>query len=356
MAVLSLVMAIAGVSGRSRPGRGARPAIDGPPKLVPLLAVLGSYEGVLLDQFGVLHDGKTPFPGSQDAVRHAQAVLRKRMVVLSNSSKRRLETINRLHALGLGMCTWLDSAKVADDVPLISAVTSGDMVFNALREATRATEDGFSTDGALFRISGSRCLVFGNGDDDAEYVTAAGAEFAPVDDADFLLARGLFALCEHPSPEAHSRLSLTDQVDGLMARALERGLPMIVANPDTVRPDGKDSPMPGILGARYAAMGGEVFNVGKPYGNIYAEALRVLAADGLGQEDIVAVGDSMDHDVLGACRAGVDSVLITAGIHAAELGVPQGAGVEPDPGALASFLSRYPRDQWPTYVCAGFKL
>ena len=30
---------------------------------------------------------------------------------------------------------------------------------------------------------------------------------------------------------------------------------------------------------------------------------------------IIAVGDSLDHDILGASNFGVDSILITSGIH-----------------------------------------
>ena len=39
----------------------------------------------------------------------------------------------------------------------------------------------------------TRALVFGNGEDDADYVKTAGLERADVGDADFVLARGLFA-------------------------------------------------------------------------------------------------------------------------------------------------------------------
>ena len=51
---------------------------------------------------------------------------------------------------------------------------------------------------------------------------------------------------------------------------------MLVANPDLVRPDGKDSPMPGQLAARYRALAAElglppadVREVGKPHALVY---------------------------------------------------------------------------------------
>ena len=45
-------------------------------------------QGVLLDQFGVLHDGKVAYPGAVDAVRHMAAQGLK-LFILSNSSRRK---------------------------------------------------------------------------------------------------------------------------------------------------------------------------------------------------------------------------------------------------------------------------
>ena len=57
------------------------------------------------------------------------------------------------------------------------------------------------------------------------------------------------------------------------------GLPLLVANPDTTRPDGKDSPMPGLLAARYRAMGAtDIRMVGKPHELIYDACRKELAA------------------------------------------------------------------------------
>lgn len=349
----------------SRPAR-ARARLGVPPALVPLADALAGYDALLLDQFGVLHDGATAYTGAAAAVRHLQRTARKRVVILSNSSKRRIETVNRLHALGLGMCTWLESASVADGVPLITVVTSGDMVWNGLRERMRepppageplsASAPEPAEGGGPFDVAGGFCVVYGNGDDDDEYVSTAGCTPTGVEQADFILARGMAELRIRRGEGGAQPFDAEAHVAPLLAKALTRGLPMLVANPDLVRPDGRGSPMPGVLGAAYARMGGDVRYVGKPHGRVYAAATRQLAAEGVPAGRVVAVGDSMEHDVLGARRAGLDAILVTCGVHAAELGVPQGGGRAPSAERLAAFLEKYPADEWPTHVCAGFVL
>ena len=47
------------------------------------------------------------------------------------------------------------------------------------------------------------------------------------------------------------------------------GLPMIVSNPDIVRPGYDNDPMPGLLGQAYERKGGRVIYVGKPYPLVY---------------------------------------------------------------------------------------
>lgn len=55
--------------------------------------------------------------------------------------------------------------------------------------------------------------------------------------------------------------------------------------------------------------------MGKPHPLIYRIALDDLA---LQINDIIAVGDSLEHDVAGAHAQGIDSLFIAGGIHAQE--------------------------------------
>ena len=55
---------------------------------------------------------------------------------------------------------------------------------------------------------------------------------------------------------------------------------------------------------------------GKPHPAIYDHALR-LAGDPP-TDEVLAVGDGLQTDVLGAARMGFDTVFVTGGIHAGE--------------------------------------
>lgn len=183
----------------------------------------------------------------------------------------------------------------------------------------------------------------------------------------------------------------------VLAQALARrpgGLPLLVANPDEIRPDGNDSPMPGQLARRYRELGAaDVRLVGKPHPLIYKVHVckpspappptpftlvlaltlhptkphplickacnRKLEASGLPSHRVAAVGDSLHHDVLGAHRNGIDSVLICSGVHSTELGIPQAQAVPPAPERLAAlvddFVAEHGNGSRPTHIITAFR-
>ena len=328
---------------------GPRKAAREPCVVEDVEGLCGAYDTILLDQFGVVHDGKVPYDGAPELVRRLQRA-GKRVVVLSNSSKRRRDTIERLEAMGCGAGTLRDRADTPDGRPAISAVTSGDLVHDALAARARGAPAPLLDGVAGPAGRDLRAFVFGNGDDDEAYLVSCGVAPARVEEADCLLARGLFATL----PGGPLAWDADDACDDVLAAAAARGLPLVVANPDLVRPDGRASPMPGRLMARYVTrFGGAAHPVGKPYPYIYEEALRRCAPAGR----VLAVGDSMAHDVAGANRAGVDSALVCWGIHAADVGVAPGSAAVPlDAARLAAFLAAFePRDR-PTFVLPAFRV
>jgi HAD superfamily hydrolase (TIGR01459 family) len=125
-----------------------------------------------------------------------------------------------------------------------------------------------------------------------------------------------------------------DMYNERVALWLERNLPMIVANPDRVVEHGERLIYcGGALGDLYEARGGMVRMAGKPYRPIYQEALRLIeAAAGrtVPRERILAIGDSVRTDAIGAAGFGIDLLFITGSIHAGELD----AFGEPDPEAI----------------------
>lgn len=285
--------------------------------VVPLSGVAplaATYDGYLLDQWGVLHDGTRPYPGAADCLQRLHAA-GKRIVVLSNSSRREAESLALMAGMGF------------DTGAVDRFVSAGEEA----RTAMRSRADGFH------RALGRRCYAFTRGGD-RSLLEDIGLEFADqVGDADFLAVIG----CDSPQ-----RL-LADYEAELQA-GIARRLAMICANPDTARftPHGLTEAQ-GVLARRYEALGGRVFYHGKPYPPIYRSCLEAL---GCPAEKVLAIGDSADHDVLGAARVGIRSALIPGGVHGAMLGVAWGE--LPKPQAWQAFAANAPA--LPDYLLAAF--
>lgn len=140
-----------------------------------------------------------------------------------------------------------------------------------------------------------------------------------VEEADFVLAHGTEVLGlgdgKPPIPVA------LEEIKSILQRAAEKGLPLIVANPDVVTVSGNSLiPMPGTFARWYNEFGGEVRLMGKPDPIVYRSAMELI---GLSPDQVLAVGDSLEHDIYGANAAGIDSVFVAGGIHADELGISE---------------------------------
>jgi HAD superfamily hydrolase (TIGR01459 family) len=277
-------------------------------------SLAGDFDGYILDQWGVLHDGTRPYAGAAECLQRLHGA-GKRIVVLSNSSKREAESLELLARMGF------DTGAI-------------DRFVSAGEEARRALQ--LRAD-AFHRSLGRRCYAFTRGGD-RSLLQGIGHEFVErVAQADFLAVIG---------SDSPARL-LADYEPELQA-GIARGLPMICANPDTARftPEGLTEAQ-GVLARRYEALGGRVFYHGKPYPPIYRSCLEALAC---GAKRALAIGDSVDHDVLGAARVGIRSALIPGGVHAAELWVTWGE--LPSPQAWRRFAARAPAQ--PSYLLAAF--
>lgn len=243
--------------------------------------LLDRYDGFLVDQFGVLYDGVQVLPGAREALVLLREC-RKRVLILSNSGRRAAVNRDRLARLGL-------------EPELYTAlVSSGEAAWWGLMQRTDEA----------FADLGRRCLFFSRGRD---LSTLEGLDYrlAPdAGDADFVLLSGL-------DPDAAARERCRRQLE----QALARGLPLVCANPDVVSLEGERRvDGPGAFAARYAAAGGDVRYVGKPWPAVYRMALAILE---LPPDRLVAVGDSLDHDIAGAAPFGIDGALVLGGVHAA---------------------------------------
>ena len=248
------------------------------------------HDGFIVDQWGVMHDGTKPYAGAIECLAQLHAA-GKHVVVLSNTGRPRVENIRMLAGMGFDARHFDRFVAAGEDA----------------REAIERRATPFHAK------LGRRYYAFTRGDDDVSLVEGIGLErVARVAEADFLIVIGI------DSP----RLRVADY-EPQLAEGAARDLPMICANPDIVRPSPQGLlDAPGALAQRYEALGGEVFYHGKPHAAIYGSCLAALP--GVPKERVVCVGDSIEHDILGASRAGLKSAFVTGGIHAEDLGAAWG--------------------------------
>jgi len=213
-------------SGLLHRGRGcsamqSRASVGAPKTVRGISEVLADFDGVLLDQFGVLHDGKTPYTRSIDAVRQLAAA--KQVVIVSNSSRRSGGTIGKLVKMGFE-AEWF-----------AGAITSGELTHRYLADRPDP----------WWRQLGRRCLHLTWSSRGTISLEGLGLEVvsSPDDSPDFILAHGTEAVAAPSSspPSAAAAAAPRDasleQLRELLehcaavARARGRPMPMIVANP-----------------------------------------------------------------------------------------------------------------------------
>lgn len=240
------------------------------------------YDAVLCDLWGVVHNGQKVFERAATALVRFRAS-GGRVVLVTNVPKPRDPIPRQLERLRVPRDAW------------DAIVTSGDAI--RAEFAARAP-------GPMHRIGPASDTLLWDG---------LGLELAELERARFLGVTGLDDF-DSETPEDYA---------ARLARARELGLEMVCANPDiVVRLGDKLYWCAGALARDYEALGGRVVMAGKPHAPIYALARRELAQlFGRTPDDarVLAIGDGLTTDVLGANRNGFDALFVAAGIHGAEL-------------------------------------
>ena len=105
------------------------------------------------------------------------------------------------------------------------------------------------------------------------------------------------------------------QYDNYLNQALKLQLPIICVNPDKIAVEGDSIRYcSGTLAEQYEQMGGTVYYYGKPYANVFDVVFsRVKAKGVLDKKRMLMIGDTLETDILGANRAGIDSALVQTG-------------------------------------------
>ncbi len=249
--------------------------------IAALSAIAGRFDAVAVDQFGVLHDGRTAFADAVECVAalHARKVP---MVALTNSGKRAGPNRERLARLGFPP-SWFRGV-----------VSSGELAWQALGEMLK---DGRLAPGSgvlVLSRDGDHSVIEGlplhrvAGDETPALVLIAGVEPERLTRADYLERIGKYA---------------------------QQGVAAICAAPDRViYAAGHPAFGAGVVAEDYARAGGEVTFVGKPSRAMFEAVLEALGNPAPGR--VLMIGDSREHDVQGAADCGMQTLLVSSGVQA----------------------------------------
>ena len=336
--------------------------------------LIDRYDGFILDQFGVLHNGINGLEGAPDLVRTLENEYNKKLVILSNSSSSSESCKAKLPTLGF------------DPKDFVNAVTSGEEAGRYIRDeyatgtaAANANDDGDDGDDDNQKKKKEKKALWFTWESPKtpsplRFLELCGNVPVTVDpnEADYIILHGVDVLRGPGEDGTAPEISLGDfhtsgkmdennnsddgnssaiTIESVLKACADRDLPMVCANPDfiMVKPNGSTGHMPGTIEKRYEELGGTSVSFGKPHVPHFEACLRDL---GLPRHKVVHVGDSLHHDVKGANDAGIDSVFVAGGIHRTELGSELNA--VPTEDALNELFEKH--SQMPTHVVPMFRM
>ncbi len=256
-----------------------------PVTMIPgLSAIADHYDAIICDVWGVVHNGVVGYHDAAEALVRFRDGGRRPVVLLTNAPRPAFEIERGLHRFGIDVDAY--------DV----IISSGDVTHTLLKrsDARRAFHLGPGRDLPLFE--GLKMDLVG--EEEAEVVVCTGF----FDD-------------ETETP---------DDYRDMLGRLKRRDLRMYCANPDIVVERGDRLVYcAGALAQLYVELGGEVVMVGKPHKPVYDVALETideLAEREVDRARVLAIGDAFPTDIKGAWGQGLDVLMVTAGIHAADFG------------------------------------
>ena len=259
--------------------------------MVPIIRSLSEigqgYDALYCDLWGCLHNGKQPYPAAVAALQDYRRTGGK-VCLMTNAPRPNQYVRQQLDRMGVPQ----------DAYDII--VSSGDCAQDAM----------FA--GAV----GRKVWFIGTEKDEGFFrdIPAAWQDAPPITRVPLEEAEGI--VCTGPFDELNE---VPDDYRGRLMLARERGLKLLCANPDIIVDMGETRIYcAGALAALYDEIGGTSLYFGKPYPPIYDRARQMLD---LGDEArVLAIGDGINTDIKGAVEEGIDSLFVTGGLAAAELG------------------------------------
>jgi HAD superfamily hydrolase (TIGR01459 family) len=269
-----------------------------PIAMIGLSQIAANYDAAFSDVWGVLHNGVAAHPSACEAlVKFREAG--KRVVLITNAPRPSPPIVQMLDRLGVPRAAY-------DTI-----VSSGDVTRTMLGD-----------------YRGRTIHYVGPPEENDSLFDGLELTLGPPEVADAVVVTDLDT--DDDTPDLYSeRLALWRK----------RNLPLIAANPDRVVEHGdRLIYCGGALADLYEAQGGRILMAGKPYRPIYREAQKLAetaAGRALDRRKILAIGDSVRTDAIGAANYDLDLLFITGSIHAEELD----AFGKPDPAAIRALVA-----------------
>jgi HAD superfamily hydrolase (TIGR01459 family) len=280
-----------------------------------LREIADRYDGFILDLWGLIHDGETPYPPARATLAALKAA-GKKTLLLSNAPRRAYALVEAMERMGI-------ERELYGEV-----LSSGE----ATREAIIKKDD------PAFAKLGQNVYHLGPSRDRSVFDDTNLNIVDTVAEADFILNTGPIDLTQKVA-------DFQDVVEAGVARKLT----MICANPDMlVIRGGKEVICAGAVAQVYKKLGGHVLYRGKPDPAIYKVAAEKLGISDL--RKVAVAGDALETDIKGGNASGLDSIWCTGGIHATQLGCSYGVPADPKKAEAAAAEA----GQIPTATIPGF--
>ena len=232
--------------------------------------VQSKYDTFFIDLWGVVHNGLELYSGAIEVLENLNK-LNKRFVLISNAP-RPSKSVEK-YLLNLKM----------DKIFLKNIFTSGEAALQSLKKNTYGKK--------FYHMGPQR---------DNDLIKGFEKNKTSLEKCDFILCTGLFEKKE----------STLDYYKNLLKKYTKKK--MICTNPDLIVHRGSKSEYcAGTLASIFEKLGGRVIYFGKPYPEIYNYCIKK-------KENILAIGDNIKTDIIGANRMKFDSLFITGGIHKKE--------------------------------------
>ncbi|MFH1157763.1 MAG: TIGR01459 family HAD-type hydrolase [Pseudomonadota bacterium] len=278
---------------------------------------------VLLDLWGVVHNGQEAFPHAVKTLRELKARSID-VIILSNSMARAHKTREHLKALG-----------ISDDL-YKGVLTSGELAFQDMKSRNDL---------------GQKYLFLGNDGNDILTDPEMGGKYRRTqnpEEADFIVSE-------------YAYRDKMAEFQALLKVCSEREIKMVNLNPDLyIERDGVVSLQAGVNARFYSGLirnpEEKILQYGKPYKPIY-DAAKKMASElsGATPDDIIAVGDGPKTDIAGGNNYGIKTVLtIHKGLVGALMHTPPGA-VPPEDDLRAMLKRQRCEDAMPGYAIPAFQ-